>query len=161
MSGCARVPKLGKSTDGGATWQLRDLTAALGAGVRSFSLIAVDPVNAARVYLRVADANGERLAITDDGGATATSPLMLAGRRDDGVRARAVGRDAAHRQGRARPGDVPLDGRRGDVSDAAGAADAAGHGRARQPDLRRVGHAGRDQRRVRVVRSGTELATAC
>jgi MYXO-CTERM domain-containing protein len=35
-------------------------------------------VNAARVYLRVADANGERLAITDDGGATATSPLMLA-----------------------------------------------------------------------------------
>lgn len=76
-SGPAGVPKLGKSTDGGATWQVRDLTAALGSGVRSFSLIAVDPVNAARVYLRVADANGERLAITDDGGATATTPLML------------------------------------------------------------------------------------
>ena len=77
-SGSPGVPKLGKSTDGGATWQVRDLTAALGAGVRSFSLIAVDPVNAARVYLRVADAAGERLAITDDGGATATAPLMLA-----------------------------------------------------------------------------------
>jgi hypothetical protein len=77
LSGSPAVPKLGKSTDGGATWQVRDLTAALGAGVRSFSLIAVDPVNAARVYLRVADANGERLAITDDGGATATSPVML------------------------------------------------------------------------------------
>jgi MYXO-CTERM domain-containing protein len=76
-SGSAGVPKLGKSTDGGATWQVRDLTAALGAGVRSFSLIAVDPVNAARIYLRVADAAGERLAITDDGGATATTPLML------------------------------------------------------------------------------------
>jgi MYXO-CTERM domain-containing protein len=79
MSGSPAVPKLGKSTDGGATWQLHELTAALGAGVRSFSLIAVDPVNAARVYLRVADANGERLAITDDGGATAMSPLMLPG----------------------------------------------------------------------------------
>jgi len=78
MSGSPAVPKLGKSTDGGVTWQLRDLTAALGAGVRSFSLIAVDPVNAARVFLRVADANGERLAITDDGGATATFPVMLA-----------------------------------------------------------------------------------
>jgi hypothetical protein len=77
LSGSPAVPKLGKSTDGGATWQLRDLTAALGSGVRSFSLIAVDPVNAARIYLRVADANGERLAITDDGGATATSPVML------------------------------------------------------------------------------------
>ncbi len=65
------------------------------------------------------------------------------GRRDDGVRAHAFGRDAARRQGRARPGDVPLDRRRGDVSDAAGAADAAGHGRAREPDLRRVGHADR------------------
>ena len=79
MSGSPAVPKLGKSTDGGATWQLRDLTGALGAGVRSFGLIAVDPVNAGRVYLRVADATGERLAITDDGGATATSPVVLAG----------------------------------------------------------------------------------
>jgi len=77
ISGATRIPKLGKSTDGGATWQLRDLTAALGATVRSFSLLAVDPVNAARVYLRVADAAGERLAITDDAGATATAPLML------------------------------------------------------------------------------------
>src|SRR5262249_52266432 len=77
LSGADRVPKLGKSTDGGATWQLRDLTAALGTGVRSFSLIAVDPANAARVYLRVADANGDRLAIPDDGGAPAPSPLPL------------------------------------------------------------------------------------
>jgi len=77
LSGSPVVPKLGKSVDGGATWQVRELTPALGMGVRGVSLIAVDPVNAARVYLRVADANGERLAITDDGGVTATSPVML------------------------------------------------------------------------------------
>ena len=29
MSGSPAVPKLGKSTDGGVTWQVRDLTAAL------------------------------------------------------------------------------------------------------------------------------------
>jgi len=79
ISGAASTPKLGKSADGGATWQLRDLTAALGAGVRSVRLVAIDPENAARVYLRVADAGGERLAITDDGGVTAASPLMLPG----------------------------------------------------------------------------------
>ncbi len=78
ISGAAGVPKLGKSTDGGATWQLRDLTSALGAGVLSVRLIAIDPDDAARVYLRVADGSGERLAITEDGGGTSVSPLMLA-----------------------------------------------------------------------------------
>ncbi len=77
ISGAAGVPKLGKSTDGGATWQLRDLSAALGAGVRSIGLIAIDPEDAARVYLRVADASGERLAITGDAGVTTSSPLAL------------------------------------------------------------------------------------
>ena len=70
--------KLARSIDSGASWQSRDLTAALGGGARSVRLIAIDPDNAGRVYLRVGDAGGERLAITDDAGATVRVPLTIA-----------------------------------------------------------------------------------
>jgi MYXO-CTERM domain-containing protein len=78
-SGTSYVPKLAQTTDGGAHWTLHDLSAALTPGAYSLGLIAVDPVDAQKVYLRVGARTGEALAITTDGGATATSPLPLAG----------------------------------------------------------------------------------
>jgi MYXO-CTERM domain-containing protein len=76
VGGAARVLRLGRSTDGGANWQINDLTA-LGTTARSVRLIAIDPTNAGRVYLRVSDTAGERLVISDDVGVTVRSPLVL------------------------------------------------------------------------------------
>jgi hypothetical protein len=78
ISGGARLLRLGRSTDGGASWQINDLTA-LGTAARSVRLIAIDPTNAGRVFLRVSDATGERLVISDDVGVTVRSPLILTG----------------------------------------------------------------------------------
>jgi hypothetical protein len=70
--------KLVRSRDGGATWTVQDLTPALGPG--SVALVAVDPANPLRVFLRVNNGStGERLAVTDDGGVSARAALMLDG----------------------------------------------------------------------------------
>src|SRR5262249_43403985 len=61
-------PALLSTTDGGTTWQTHDLTPTLGAG--SVLIIAIDPTNAMRIYLRVNRGNVNYLAVTDDGGAT-------------------------------------------------------------------------------------------
>jgi MYXO-CTERM domain-containing protein len=77
------APRLGRSTDDGAHWTIHDLGAVLGAGTRSARLLAVDPTNADRVYLRVGATAGDgamagdRLAVSDDGGASARFSLDL------------------------------------------------------------------------------------
>lgn len=78
-SGTTFTPKLGRSTDGGKTWQLHDLGAALGAGITSIRLMAVDPQDATRAFLRVGGAAGELIAVTSDGGATVQMPLSFPG----------------------------------------------------------------------------------
>lgn len=75
-------PSLARSEDGGDTWTTVSLAAALGA-VKP-SLITVDPTDAQRVFLRLASgASGlptqEALAVTSDGGASWTTPLVLPG----------------------------------------------------------------------------------
>jgi hypothetical protein len=71
----AAAPTLARSTDGGATWALTDLTAALGAG--QVRIVAIDPTNADRVFLRAMGAAGDVLAIATDGGATVAVPLAI------------------------------------------------------------------------------------
>ena len=75
--GPAGAPTLARSTDGGATWTLADLSAALGAG--QVRIVAIDPTDADRVFLRFVGAAGDTLAIATDGGATVTAPLTFDG----------------------------------------------------------------------------------
>lgn len=75
--GATGAPTLARTTDGGATWALTDLTAAVGAG--QVRIVAIDPTDADRVFLRVIGATGDRLAIATDGGATVTVPLTFDG----------------------------------------------------------------------------------
>jgi len=73
------TPKVAQTTDGGAHWAVHDLTASLAAKTYSISLIAVDIANPQKLFLRVGSAAGEALAVSSDGGASASSPLPLAG----------------------------------------------------------------------------------
>ena len=73
--GSAAAPTLARSIDGGATWQLADLTAALGAG--QVRIVAIDPTDADRVWLRGLGADGDALALATDGGATVAVPLSF------------------------------------------------------------------------------------
>jgi hypothetical protein len=72
------LPELLRSTDGGASWTVHDLSAGLGTHVVNLRLIAVDPGDAATVFLRVSAGGGEQVAITRDGGATVAPVLALA-----------------------------------------------------------------------------------
>jgi hypothetical protein len=68
--GSSYLPTLARSADGGGTWTRNDLTASLGRG--NVRLIAVDPHNARKVFLLWNDpTNGQTMAVTEDGGATA------------------------------------------------------------------------------------------
>jgi hypothetical protein len=78
-SGSSLAPVLMQSTNGGMTWTRHDLTAMLAAGTKSIRLIAVDPTDAQKVYLRVGAGQDEGLAVTTDGGATVTTPLTFPG----------------------------------------------------------------------------------
>ena len=73
--GAAAAPTLARSSDGGATWQLADLTAALGAG--QVRIVAIDPVDDDRVWLRWLGAGGDALALATHGGATVAVPLSF------------------------------------------------------------------------------------
>ena len=75
--GAAGAPTLARSTDGGASWTLVDLTPALGAG--QVRIVAIDPTDADRVFLRYIGANGDALAIATGGGATVAVPLSFGG----------------------------------------------------------------------------------
>jgi hypothetical protein len=76
LKGASFEPTLALSTDRGASWQERDLSATLGAG--SVLLIAVDPIDPQRVFLQV-NATSNVLAVVDGGGAVVTTPLRLDG----------------------------------------------------------------------------------
>ncbi|HET6146575.1 MAG TPA: MYXO-CTERM sorting domain-containing protein [Polyangia bacterium] len=76
-SGATFVTKLLRSTDGGASWMEHDVTGAVGSG--SALIIAVDPADPLRVFLRVNTDTGNKLVITEDGGATFKAPLALTG----------------------------------------------------------------------------------
>jgi hypothetical protein len=71
------VPKLARTDDGGASWSVSDLSGTL--GNVALWLVAVDPEQPARVFLRVAGSGGEALAVTDDGGATVRRVLPIDG----------------------------------------------------------------------------------
>jgi hypothetical protein len=71
------IPELARSTDGGATWTLHDLSPGLGAHILNLRLIAVDPDDAGTVFLRVSGGSGEQVAVTRDGGATVAPVLTF------------------------------------------------------------------------------------
>ncbi len=76
-SGPTFAPKLARSTDGGATWKVDDLSAKLPTKTTLIRLVAVDPTNADRVYLRTHSAAGDAfaVAVAGAGGFTVTTPL--------------------------------------------------------------------------------------
>ncbi|HVT09376.1 MAG TPA: hypothetical protein VHO67_18075 [Polyangia bacterium] len=78
-SGAAFTPKVAQSTDGGGHWMVHDLSASLPAKTYSISLIAVDPSNPQKLFLRAGSSAGEVLAVSTDGGATAQTPVSLPG----------------------------------------------------------------------------------
>jgi MYXO-CTERM domain-containing protein len=79
-SGTAYTPKLAVTTNGGGSWTLHDLsTAGLPAGTFSIRLVAVDPTDARKVYLRIANQQEQALAVSTDGGATVSTPLTFPG----------------------------------------------------------------------------------
>ena len=68
-------PLLGRSTDGGAHWTTRSLAASLGPA--AFRIIAVDPTNPQRLFLRVTEAFDEKIAVSSNGGATFAEPITV------------------------------------------------------------------------------------
>jgi hypothetical protein len=81
-SGAASAPELAVTRDGGAHWRTIDLSSDLAAalpGARGLGIIAVDPDDADKLFLRVSAASGEAFAISADGGAHVTVPLTVPG----------------------------------------------------------------------------------
>jgi hypothetical protein len=68
-------PRSFRSMDGGKSFQESDLGATLGA--REPRIAAVDPVDPRLIYYRMIDVSGDQLAISRDGGQTATLVLRL------------------------------------------------------------------------------------
>jgi hypothetical protein len=68
-------PLLGHSSDGGAHWTASTLAPSLGAN--SFRIIAVDPTNPLRLFLRVVESFGEKVAVSSDGGQSFTEPVAV------------------------------------------------------------------------------------
>jgi hypothetical protein len=76
IMGPDQSPRLARTSDGGAQWAVSDLSADLGPGLPR--IIAVDPDDAETVLLRWASVTGgEAIAVTRDGGATATKTLSI------------------------------------------------------------------------------------
>jgi MYXO-CTERM domain-containing protein len=82
-SGTTHAPKIAQSTNNGASWQLHDLSGHLPPGTNFIRLIAVDPTNPQKVFLRIRSPGDggtmEGVAVTTDGGATASTPLSFPG----------------------------------------------------------------------------------
>ncbi len=71
------APMVAVTTNGGGNWTLHDLTASLPTGTYSIRLVAVDPTNAGKLFLRISNQQGQALAMSTDGGASATTPLTF------------------------------------------------------------------------------------
>jgi photosystem II stability/assembly factor-like uncharacterized protein len=69
-------PFLVRSTDGGARWTSLDLAPML--GPNGFRIIAVDRGDPLKLYLRVSQDVGEKLAVSADGGVTFQQPVTVA-----------------------------------------------------------------------------------
>jgi MYXO-CTERM domain-containing protein len=72
LSGPTFIPKLGRSDDGGTTFQFFDVSALLGQKITSALIISVDPSDPQRVLLRVRGASAEHVGLTTNGGAGIT-----------------------------------------------------------------------------------------
>jgi hypothetical protein len=70
-------PLLARTHDGGAVWETFDLEPPLGPSF--VRIIAVDPTNAQKIFLRVSNAMGDRLVVSTDGGATFATPWAVSG----------------------------------------------------------------------------------
>ena len=66
-------PKMVKSTDDGATWTPMDIEPSIGPNV--FRIIAIDPLDERKVYLRIMAAQSQSLGISTDGAVTFTVPV--------------------------------------------------------------------------------------
>jgi len=71
------APKVAVSTNGGADWTVHDLTSTLPAGTYTLRLVAVDPTNAQKLFLRVGSPDGQALAVSTNGGTSAMTPLVF------------------------------------------------------------------------------------
>jgi hypothetical protein len=70
-------PRLVRTRDGGTTWDTFDLQPALGtAFVR---ILAVDPNDPLRIFLRVSGPSSDGVAVSTDGGATVAATLTVSG----------------------------------------------------------------------------------
>jgi len=80
-SGATFAPKLARSTDGGSTWKTEDLSAKLPTKTTLIRIVAVDPTNADRVYLRIHSQAGDAfaLAVAGASGFTVTTPQAFPG----------------------------------------------------------------------------------
>ena len=76
-SGSTFLPKLARSTNGGTTWQVEDLSAKLPTKTTLIRIVAVDPQDAGRVYLRTHSVAGDAFAVAVAGASsfTVTTPL--------------------------------------------------------------------------------------
>src|SRR5262249_50725990 len=77
MRSPAGAPLLGRSRDAGAHFTVNDLSGDLGSGL--LRIIAVDPDDANRVLLSFLGSSDQSIALTTDGGMTATKPVTING----------------------------------------------------------------------------------
>ncbi|HVV49284.1 MAG TPA: sialidase family protein, partial [Polyangia bacterium] len=73
------APMVAVTTNGGGTWAVHDLTASLPSGTYSLRLVAVDPGNPQKLFMRAGNGTADALAISTDGGVTATTALSFSG----------------------------------------------------------------------------------
>jgi hypothetical protein len=77
MRTSAGAPLLARSADAGAHFTVNDLSASLGTGL--LRIIAVDPQDPNRVLMRFLGTESQSLALTVDGGTSATKPITING----------------------------------------------------------------------------------
>jgi hypothetical protein len=78
-SGSSFIPKLAVTSNGGTTWNTRDLSTQFASS--SIRIVSVDPTTAAKIFLRVSTttstASSDGIALSLDGGATFVTPAPL------------------------------------------------------------------------------------
>ena len=76
------APKLAMTKDGGTTWTTHDLSTMAAIGNANIRLVAIDPANPNKIFLRVqipsGATKGDGIALSLDGGATFVSPPPIA-----------------------------------------------------------------------------------